>query len=455
MRNSSRLLSTLLLTAVATAASGSASAAPTAMPVLGSEGEVYRLLGAVTEWGHPYLVLEIQWRDGATQHVPVPATEGHGVESSPYLIYEDASRTIFLTWEERFNHIHSLIRLVGFRDGEWTEVIDVSDGSFGFKGEPRLAATQESFVVSGADELDHTISRTVLHVVWVEERSDGQFVAYAPIALLDGRYIGQRHILDLSAMVTAAEPMPTDLWQSAAPTITPAADDHSVVVGLVQPQSGRLDSLRISMLPVELSVIADELRNHLIDVGARQEWQSPEGLHRLADELRNHLIDVGFRLDPQILRHVADGLRNHLIDVGVRYQPSELSRMAADLRNHLIDVGFRLDDRGLRRVAAGAGSQAVIEVAAVGEGDDSSQIPQVARVTVVDGWSRPAEAVQESVLLVSRSGQEALLHWTDGEAVLYRETFGDEWGPVVRLPLAEKFGADEATELLRNRIRNR
>jgi hypothetical protein len=80
---------------------------------------------------------------------------------------------------------------------------------------------------------------------------------------------------------------------------------------------------------------------------------------------------------------------------------------------------------------------------------------QVAKITVVDDWARPAEAVGDSLLLVSRSGQAALLSWTDGKAVHYRETFGDDWSPVVRLPLGEGLDAEQAMSLLENRIRNR
>jgi hypothetical protein len=296
----------------------------------------------------------------------------------------------------------------------------------------------------------------VLHVVWVEDRSEGQLVAYAPVTLLDGRYVGQRRIFDLSALVEAEEPLATDLWQVTAPSVAAGADDHSVVVGLVAPQSGRLASLRVSMLPGELSMIADELRSHLIDVGVSHDWQTPAGLERLADALRSHLIDVGHRLDPEILRHVADGLRSHLIDVGARYAPDEVRRLAKELRSHLIDVGFRLDESGLRRASSGLASQAVIEVAATNEEtDDVAAMTLVARVSVVGTWDRPVEGVGDSTLLISRSGQAALLSWTDGKAVFYRETFGDEWSPVVRLPLGETLDGEQATSLLQNRIRNR
>lgn len=448
---------TLLLIA-AVMASRPVSAEPAAPPVLGSEGEVYRLVRLVSAEGEPYLALDVERPTGSIERVLVPATEGRGVESSPFLIYEEASRTVFLTWEERLNHLHSLIRLAGFHAGEWSETIQVSASAFAFKGEPRLAATQDSFIVAGSDGGTTSIARTVLHVVWVEEGETGQLVAYAPITLLDGQYIGQRQIFDLSAIVPTTEPLPTTIWGSSPPTVVPADDDHSVNVAFVHPASDRISSVRITMLPGELARVADELRNHLIDIGVQHDWQSPEGLVRLANDLRNHLIDIGFRLDPQILRHIADGLRNHIIDIGARYTPSDVVRMAKELRNHIIDIGFRLDDRGLRRVVAETGARIVIDVAATEEGGESTfsdHATQVAQITTVNSWSRPSEAVGDSAILVSRSGQAALVSWTDGNAVFYRETFGHEWSAVVRLPLGERLNAEQATRLLENRIRNR
>lgn len=450
----------ILLPAAAALGNGSTGA------VLGSDGELYRLVSSTygeltgassaADADDPVLALLIQQADGTSELKLVPETVGPEVENSPFVIFENASRTVFLAWEERTNHIHSRIRLIGYQGGEWSEVLDVSEGSFGFKGQPRLAATRDSFVVAGAGEEPVTVSRTILHVVWVEERAEGQLVAYAPVTLIDGHHAGERQIFDLSTMVANAEGAPADLWELVAPMITAADNDHSVMVGLVDPKSGRIVSLQIGVLPGELSVLADELRSHLIDIGARHEWQSPEGLRRLADELRSHLIDIGYRLDPQILRHVADGLRSHLIDVGVSYSPSDLSRLAGDLRSHLIDVGFRLDDRGLRRVTSASSVRVVLEVA--GMPDPTTPMPaasHVAQVTVVDGWERPSEATSDSILLLSRNGQEALLSWSTETSVFYRETFGGEWSTVHRLPIGRGLNADEALAILQNRIRNR
>lgn len=467
MRRPRNTFPILLLAVVFTLSGPTATAETTSSSaVLGGEGELYRLIygsrGEVTgapdapDADEPVMALVVRHADGTVEQALVPETEGPEIERSPFLIYENASRTLFVTWEERKNHIHSRIRLIGYRDGDWGEMIEVADDPFAFKGEPRLAATQDSFVVDGEDGEEHRVARTMLHVVWVEERGSGQVVAYAPLTLLDGQSIGERRIFDLSSMVPATDPGFTDLWSVTPPVVMAGDDDHSIVVGLVDSVSGRMASIRIGLLPGELAVVADELRSHLIDVGVRHDWQDPEGLRALADELRSHLIDVGHRLDPQILGHIADGLRSHLIDVGVSYPRSDVRQLADDLRSHLIDVGFRLDDRGLRQTS-GASSTAVIEVVAASDpaSGDAGPASQMAQLRTARTWPLPAEASADSVLLVSRSGHEALLAWEDADGVFYRETAHGEWGATRRLPIAADLDGGETLSLLHHRIRYR
>lgn len=431
------------------------SAAATSAPaVLGSGGELYRLVKATDALGDPLLLLSTQQPDGTIELTTVPQTEGAGVEGSAHLIYESTSRTLFLTWEERFNFIHHKIRLIGYSQGTWTEVIDVAADPYALKGEPSLAATRDSFVVMGADGEDEQVSRTILHVVWVQQSHEGQMVAYAPVTLLNGRYIGTHQTVDLSALVRSEAVNATDLWQATPPSVAVGDDDHSVIIGFVHPDTGSLSAMRITMLAGEISALADELRSHLIDFGARHDWQTPEGLVRLADDLRSHLIDFGHRVDPQIMRSIADALRSHLIDFGAQYEPSELRRLASDLRSHLIDFGFRLEDRGLRRAAA-ASAATRIEMVADPQAADVATVSHVALVRPVGTWSRPAEATVDATLLLSRSGREALLAWEQGGTLSYRETADGEWGPPMRLPKGSALAAEEKVRILENRIRNR
>lgn len=456
MRRASRTLLTLLAGLWVVVPATPAAAAPTDPAVLGSDGELYRVMSSVSDAGNPFLALHIQRPDGSNEVVTVPETEGFGVESSPYLLYENASRTLFLTWEERFNFIHARIWLSGYRQGEWSEPIEVAEDPFALKRESRLAATQDSFAVPLPAGGEISVVRTVLHVVWVQDRFDGQFVAYAPVTLLNGFYVGHHEIFDIAAMVQTDQPQPVDLWQTAVPVVAAGDNDHSVIIGFVDPDSGRLASVRVTMLAGELSMLADELRSHLIDFGAQYDRQTPEGLRRLADDLRSHLIDFGHRLDPQILRSIAGDLRSHLIDFGAQYGPEEIRRLASDLRSHLIDFGFRVEDRGLRRATAEQTSPATIDFEAnVDPTGEARPVAQVAQLRTMKTWARPAEATPQSVLLLSRSGAEALLAWELEGTVYYRETSKGEWGPVLHLPSGNGLGSDEKLTVLKNRVRNR
>lgn len=456
MPKTSRTLQTLLAGLWILVLAAPAAAAPMDSTVLGSDGELYRVDSAVSESENPFLALHIQRPDGTTEMVTVPGTEGFGVESSPYLHYENASKTLFVTWEERFNFIHARIWLIGYRQGGWSEAIEVAEDPFALKRESRLTATHDSFVVPLPAGGEISVVRTVLHVVWVQERFDGQFVAYAPVTLINGFYVGHHEIFDIASMVQTEQPQLVDLWQTAVPVVAAGDTDHSVIIGFVDPDSGRVASVRVTMLAGELSMLADELRSHLIDFGAQYDRQTPDGLRRLGDELRSHLIDFGHRLDPQILRSIAEDLRSHLIDFGAQYEPTEIRRLATDLRSHLIDFGFRVEDRGLRRTTADQSSPETIDFEAnVDATGELRPVAQVAQLRVVKTWALPAEATPQSVLLLSRSGGEALLAWEHEGTLYYRETAKGEWGPVLHLPSGGALGSDEKLTVLKNRVRNR
>lgn len=456
MRRTRNTLLTLLAALWVLAPASPATAAPKDVAVLGSDGELYRVIPTVSDSGNPFLELHVQRPDGIGEVVTVPGTEGFEVESSPYLLYENASRTLFLTWEESLNVLHQRIRVIGHQHGQWTEVIEVATDPYALKGKPSLAATRDTFVMPRLDGGDETITRSILHVTWVEQGHESPMIAYAPVVLLDGRYIGHHQIVDLTAVMGTEAPNPTDLWQATPPSVAVADDNHSVIFGFVHPDSGQVTSVRLTILSGELSVIADELRNHLIDFGARHDWQSPEGLRRLADELRNHLIDFGHHLDPQILRSIADDLRNHLIDFGAQYESTEIRRMAGDLRNHLIDFGFRVEERGLRRTAASQSSFATIDFeASVDPSGERRPVAQIAQLRAVKTWPRPAEATPESTLLLSGSGAETLLTWQEDGRVFYRETARGEWGPVLHLPGGNGLRSEDKLTVLQNRVRHR
>ncbi len=454
---SRRSLRIALVTAlIVGAASGLAQASGSHDAVVGSEGELYTLVygtfgelfdqAGSAEAANPVLALEIRRPGAATDRLLVADTGGNEVESSATLVYEESSRTLFVAWESR-RAFHSRIRLAAYSNGSWAEPIDVSDTRFSLKSAPKMAVTRESYKFVDDHGADVLVHRTLLHVVWQEERAEGMVVVYAPLVLIDGAYTGAHAIVTLVDLVpVAAEDLlatPLDTLP-LAPTLQAGSDDQSVVIGFVDPRTARLTSIEVSLLSGAISTVADEGRAHIIDLGSRYELGQQDELRAFADEVRGDLIDIGRHLDQRLLQMIADEIRVRVIELGTA-NGGEIGSIADAGRAHIIDLGARLQIRGLRPV--GPGATGVLDLSA------ESGASIVLRFDVVASLGLPAMGA-DPILLVSADGARALVAWEVEDRLEYRESKSGTWSDVASLPLTE-LGRDLAYEILEQRVGGR
>jgi len=453
-----------LLALVVGALAGTVSADQTA---LGRDGALYQLstmtsgeaIGDVADStaDDPLLAISVTRSESDVEILVVPGTEGPELEQSAFLAYEESSGTLFVTWERRTNSIHSQIFLSSHRDSQWSDPIPVSDQRMSLKSSPRIAITRETFANAADGSLDpqnagpHRVQRTTLHVVWFEDRGDGPAVVYAPILLLDGMYVGTHARLTLSEIFSGESLGTGGGAPPFMPTIRTTADRRSVAVGFVDPDSGQLVTSRIALLSGELSAISDEARAHILDVGARYDSRRSDDLQRLADEARAHILDVGNRMDRTLVRFVADEARAHILDVGSRYDSrnqQDLERLAGEARAHILDVGFRLDARGVPR-------QAEARAVMVDLASTTTKVLGVIRIEEVGPRPLPEIAIESSDLHLSGSGDHALISWSEGNQLRYRETTEGGWGEVRSLKLSPQLSVEKAEEILRAHLDNR
>ena len=442
--------------------------------VLGNGGELFRLhamtygefdaAAAAALADDPVLVLEVVRAGQPPVRSTVPWTDGPETEGSVYLAFEEGSNTVFVAWERRTNYIHSRILLAGYQDGVWSEVIPVSDQRFPLKSSPRLAISRDGFEAERDGNSRQRVQRTVLHLVWLEDTAEGAAVVYAPILLVDGAYVGQHERITLSELFPPTEGESGDLADVAdlglAPTLESTTDNHAVNVGFIDPATRELSTLRISVLSGDMNAIGGKLRSHILDVGATYDWQQPSDLQRMANDLRSHILDVGARGDRDLLEYVAGDLRSHILDVGVHYQPTDpqdLQRLAGDLRSHILDVGFRLDTRGLPRQQDRRGLTFDMIAAESDEAEGGDlEAAQAARIEEVKRHSLPALPEGQSTLFLSADGEQALIAWTAGGELRYRETLDEGWSEVFSLKLGEDgLTEEEAIRVVRSRINAR
>jgi hypothetical protein len=448
---------------LAATAAAHATAPPGA--VLGAEGELFlieqgqygELMNQPQAPGadHSALVLRVRRADRPDELYPLPASLGAEVESTAALLYEEASDTLFVAWESRTNYIHSQVLLAGFSGGTWGDPVRVSDARFSFKSDPQLAVTRDTF--EGRDPAGEPVEvkRTVLHVVWVEDRADGTAVPYSPVLLVDGVFdrseTGPIYVLtdliterqeDLLPVPLADLPLP--------PTVAAGSNDHSVILGFVHPASGRLITVDVAVLSGDVSSLAGIARAHIIESGSRYDSANPGDVSSLAGIARAHIIESGSRYDAAVLSYLADLVRVFVLEIAPEFDLSDegdLQSFSDKARAHIIESGVRLDRRGLRAQS----SQAPYRILDIGDAETSHQ---VSLAVIASRGLEGLEIGADPAVLLSPDGTDALIAWQHGDQLRYQESHGDGWSGVRALSLAT-IDFERALEIVEHRIRNR
>src|ERR687896_124774 len=117
--------------------------------VLGNHGELYLVKtglygelfpnGKETDAGNNVLALEITRPGEPAARVLVPETKDKALESSPAVIFEADSGTVFLVWDSRLSATQSSLKLASFDGDHWAPAIEVTTDSYSTKTSLQLA----------------------------------------------------------------------------------------------------------------------------------------------------------------------------------------------------------------------------------------------------------------------------------------------------------------------------
>jgi hypothetical protein len=445
-----RLLLAALLTAVLPAALHASGRA-----MLGAGGELYRVhsgtfktlfaAAPVEQAGNAVLALDIV-RDGNTQRLLVPGTEGPEVEQSPALTVDHATNRVFLVWQGQ-QFIHSVLNLISYSASGFGEVFEFAGDSFSIKSNPQLATTLDSYQVLDAANQPVAAHRTILHLAWYDDGASGERVLYTPLVIV-GEVLRANRIFDLQelagddAAAGAANPSaPSALLQK--PQVRSGRDGQSVVVSFVVPATGELAALELRSVTGELVSFADKARAQVIETG-----HSQPGLSRaaLAEKARAQVIETGRRL---MRRELADFLAKTFLDtVGASPPEESLEHVAEKARAQVIETGV-----GLRRGVADRAKAQVIEIVGSAEHESTSHLLDLRKAARRDLPGLPDRAMQ---VFLSQKGDDAALAWTVDNTVSYRESTADGgWSEVRILTLGPTLSSDDAYALVEQRLAGR
>ena len=405
--------------------------------------------------GNPTLALDVVRADATVERLIVPGTDDEAVESSPFLVYEQSAGALFMVWQRQQGFIHPVLNVVCFKNGQFGKVIEVSGNPSGFsdKSASQIAVTRDEYAIAGEDG-EKIVHRMVLHLIWWESDAKDDKILYSPLTLLDGAFAEPFELYTLNDLDTgAAEPSIADVAAELyrAPRIQSGRNDHTVVVAFANPRTGRLVTAEISVLPGEISYLGDDLRTHIIEIGARAPLPNAT---QLGDVLRTHIIEIGHRtrLNRDVLQYLGGDLRTHIIEIGNRYKndPKGLAEVA---RERLIRSGANLLENGLDRAANGVDSGArIVELGDPGE--PTTLGTQLIQFQVAATRPAPRTANAPTTLYASEDGRKVLVAWELPGLIRYREADGDGWSKLNTLLLGDNLTRERADQILERRVRH-
>ncbi len=433
---------------------------------LGGSGELYAaktglygaLFGGATTEGvqsvsasTPVLALQITLPGTPPQLLLVPSTDDTAVESSPALVYEDQSKTLFVVWVSTTDQVASSIKLVSFSGGQWSQPITIISNPYATKTTPQLAVTrdshQEIYPVTGSPV---THRRTVLHTVWSEDSASGVYHAYyAPVIFEDGIWIGTvpspilLNSFDLAETTTQGGPFATPL--AYTPSLQGGRDAATVIAGFASEVSGLLTAVEVDTLPEDLRLLADSCSASLLATGGKY---FPGQLSQLASQVQATLIANGGSFQPEALQGIITDVQAEVL-AGA----PDLPALAAKMQGVIIDSGAKFSARGIKTIVQALGPVAPPQVIEIVPPIGPSQYLQI---RVAASRTTPAVGGTSNVqMFLSRTGDNAAVSWlsADTTSLFYVSTQPDgTWSSNYQLQLVPSLNLAQAVQIVQQRV---
>lgn len=436
-----------------------------------SYGELFPLGGEAGP-RDPVLALEIPTAEGPRLEL-VPGTAGPDRETGLSVFYDRPSTTLFLFWESLDGPDAALNLISRGRDGDWSEIFEVSGEPFGAKSLPQVSITRDVYTVVGGDdgEIAETHRRSLLHLLWTSPGDDGTRVLYSPVLLTeDGAFLGGAEPLNLGKLPIPAvgddtAPEATGLLLSA-PRLAPGTDPSTVIITFADAIRNQLTSLEVDALHPELVNVADAARSHITVIGMRDR---PDVSH-LGDLARSHITVIGARLHPGVTGFLAARAQDAVVTAGDAMASVDYQALAEVAWREIVDAGAGFEKQGVTPLTPLAEPQVVRlgeawtsdEVVAEPLDPDASVGSPVFRIQVAAVRTLPEIPEAPTRLFTSPDGRDVIVSWLQEDRLHFRESIdgtgegggdSDGWSPVQTLKLGDQLSLAGAFALLEERLR--
>jgi hypothetical protein len=345
--------------------------------------------------------------------------------------------------------MYPVLMLAGFDGTQWIDPVEIGD-PMTMKSSPQFAITRDTYKVLVGDATE-TRTRTVVHLLWGEELAGRSTQAlYTPIILENGAFTGVSR--DQIYALNDIDPTPAtrlpDLPGNmvAALRLQPGRDGQTVVAAFASPDTHRVVSVEIDTLPEELSLLADDARSHIIDIGKSL---YPSQVKAVADGARSHIIDIGKRF---FHAEIATSLGDQIYaDILASNGQDDLEHLADVARSHIIDIGAKLSGRGLI-LTTGAPISRIVEIT-TSLGDRT--LKHLFQFRLASSRMAPDVGTGIVSIFASKTGKDVLLAWVEPQRVRYIESDGDEWKRIQEIKLTASVDLDRAYQILEQRMSRR
>ena len=469
--NEVRMASTVGAAALAVLVGTGALHAANSARVLGKNGDVYQIAigtyadlfpdGSGASADAKVLRLEARRGSGTIEHHLVPGSEANDSDRTPSLFFDASTGRLYVVWSSNNDSTLTRINLASFKGSEWSDTLEVSGNIYSNKSAPRLAVTHDRFELAEG-RIGQSSTRTVLHVVWSEDTTDGENVMYAPVVLIDGELASTwRRVHRLNDYVSQElidDPfdgqVPPILLK--APTVDSAAESNAVVIAFADSASGAFVQLELSTPAVELAELADSLADHLESTSLCQRIENgeAEAITSVAEAARVHIVLVGRRIRSRVLSPLAQDVKKVLVDRAADLCAEDgLTGVSSAARVHIVLVGARSQEGDLLEETVTADTH-VLLAAAQPVGDDYVQ--HLARLQVKSERAAPAIGSGQPTIFVSPTGTGAVVAWENGSSMTYVETdpATGAWSEPFSLQIGSSLSRSEAYSILRDRARS-
>jgi len=383
---------------------------------------------------------------GRTERLLVPGTENLSAESPAALHYDRQSHTTFVLWQGLINGLHPFLHLAGYNGQAWSEPLDITGNVFADKGSAELVILTEPELNKESQLLESATNRAVIYVAWQEVTPVETQNYLVPIILQNGVYLGWHESFRLSSLVpndpeTRGSLSRPDAGLENLLRIQPSTKDQAVLLGFTDPDTGRVVTLEIEVLPQALSVLAARVETLIL-----QYAQNSKSLKEIADKLRVSILQYNQDFHRSTLDYLADQIEALLLEhssIAAAVAPGMLEKFGL----HITHIGSRVRAKGL------IGPE-VTEIIKMGQTRAGGGPFHHLKVSIVANREGPLVG-GPAVLFLSSTGLEALVAWEEEEGIAFRETEGADWGERQMVGLSGDLTKQEVYRILADRTLDR